>query len=197
MAVDLGRFWPMDTDFNEEFWPTLARMRQECPVVHSTAKDGFWAVSSFDDIRNAAWDPETFSSAVCVTSVPIAKKEPAVPGMSDPPLHTTLRKALVPWFSPRAVASMEPTMRAVIRRLIGDVADRGSCDFMREVAAPYPSSIFFEAVLGIDDRNDLDRLIEWTDEIVVNPEYAHQTFDAYSQWCGDLLDEHRQACLAR
>jgi cytochrome P450 len=193
MTVDIGKFWPLDEDFNEEFWPTLARMRNQCPVVHSTAKDGFWVLSSFEDIRKAARDTETFSSAVCVTSVPTAKKEPAVPGMSDPPLHTGLRKALIPWFSPRSVAAIEPTMRAVIQRLIGAVIDRGSCEFMREVAAPYPSRIFFEAVLGIGDRDDLHQLIEWTDEFLINPEYAHETFQAYSQWCDTLLRERRQA----
>jgi cytochrome P450 len=193
MTVDIGKFWPLDEDFNEEFWPTLARMRDQCPVVHSTAKDGFWALSSFEDIRKAARDPETFSSAVCVTSVPTAKKEPAVPGMSDAPLHTGLRKALIPWFSPRAVAAIEPVMRAVVQRLIGTVIDRGSCEFMREVAAPFPSRVFFEAVLGLGDRDDLHQLVEWTDETVINPEYAHAAFQAFSQWSEALLRERRQA----
>lgn len=193
MTVDIGKFWPLDEDFNEEFWPTLARMRDRCPVAHSTAKDGFWALSSFEDIRKAARDTGTFSSAVCVTSVPMAKEEPAVPGMSDPPLHTGLRKALIPWFSPRSVAAIEPTMRAVIQRLIGAVIEHGTCEFMREVAAPYPSRVFFEAVLGIGDRDDLHQVIEWTDEIVIDPEHAHGTFQAYSEWCDALLRERRQA----
>jgi cytochrome P450 len=191
MTVDVEKFWPMDADFSADFWPTLEHMRGNCPVVHSTAKDGFWALSTFDDIRAAAWDVETFSSATCVTPVPMARTEPSVPGMTDPPLHTGVRKALVPWFSPRAVAAIEPTMRTVMRRLLDGVADRGTCEFMKEIAAPFPSRIFFEAVLRIGHRDDLDKLIEWTDEIVVNPEFAHSTFADYSAWCGELLEQYR------
>ena len=83
---------PSGSDPANEYDPTLpetfdsehiefADLRARCPVAHSTAFDGFWAVTRYEDVNQILMDPDTF-----ITSV-----RNVVPGSSTtgrrPPLH--------------------------------------------------------------------------------------------------------------
>jgi cytochrome P450 len=62
--------------------------------------------------------------------------------------HARLRRLVSQAFTPRAVDTLRPAMRAVAHELIDGFAAQGACEFMVAFADPYPSRII-AALLGI------------------------------------------------
>src|SRR5690349_12160804 len=61
------------------------------------------------------------------------------PGFAvDPPQHTPYRRALSEQFSPQFVRTLEPKVRAMARELIDQIAPRGECEFVDDMAFPMP-----------------------------------------------------------
>ena len=63
--------------------------------------------------------------------------------------HTQFRKLVSRAFTPRTVERVRPAMRAVFDGLLDAVLPRGRCEFVAEVAYPYPPQIIC-ALLGVD-----------------------------------------------
>jgi cytochrome P450 len=55
----------------------------------------------------------------------------------------------MPSFSPKAVKGMEGKIRYWAEKIVGEVADRGECDFIHDVTELFPVSIFME-LMGMD-----------------------------------------------
>ncbi|GMU78589.1 MAG: cytochrome P450 [Acidimicrobiia bacterium] len=70
--------------------------------------------------------------------------------MLDPPLHTRLRGAIAPAFTPRAIRASEATTRALTRSLLDELVPRGRFDVVRELAAPVATAATC-AQLGLSD----------------------------------------------
>jgi cytochrome P450 len=66
----------------------------------------------------------------------------------DPPHHTRLRRLVAGAFTPRAVRSLEPVVRAEAERRVARVAGAGTFDLVAEVAEPLPVAVIGE-LLGI------------------------------------------------
>jgi cytochrome P450 len=83
--------------------------------------------------------PEQYSSKFA----PIGRAaRPLIPIQVDPPEHHRYRKLLDPMFSPRAIASLEPTIARLVNEHIDRFEDRGECSFDDELAVPLPSQVF-------------------------------------------------------
>jgi cytochrome P450 len=77
--------------------------------------------------------------------IPRVPKPPVfIPLSLDPPVNLPYRKALIPHFQPKALARLEPRMRAFARDLVAEVADAGRCDFVHDIASRFPVSVFME-----------------------------------------------------
>lgn len=63
--------------------------------------------------------------------------------------HTQFRKLVSRAFTPRTVERIRPAMRAVLDALLDPVCARGSCEFVSEVAYPYPPQMIC-ALLGVE-----------------------------------------------
>ncbi len=63
--------------------------------------------------------------------------------------HTQFRKLVSRAFTPRTVERVRPAMRDVLDALLDPVCARGTCDFVSEVAYPYPPQMIC-ALLGVD-----------------------------------------------
>lgn len=127
--------------------PTLARMRERCPVAYSDQYGGYWVVTRYEDVLRVAQDWETFSSELGV-SVPETKMTMrAIPEHVDPPLHRAYKRLINAYFTPAAVAPYEAPTRALVTRLIDGFVERGKADFLTELARPFPGLAFFELVL--------------------------------------------------
>ncbi|WP_094286420.1 cytochrome P450 [Mycobacterium lehmannii] len=77
--------------------------------------------------------------------------------------HRRLRGLVSKAFTPRATARMDPTIHTVVNELIDRVADLGRCEFVDDIARPYPIPVIC-ALLGAP-RQDWQRFSRWAEDI--------------------------------
>jgi cytochrome P450 len=142
------------------------------------AGPGFWAVLSHAEVKQVLRNPAVFSSQSGATQI----RDPATPQALayvrrmmlnlDPPEHTRLRGLLTKAFTPRAIARLEHKIHGWARELVAAVADRGECDFAKDVAAALPLLTLAE-VFGVPAR-DRWLMFDWSNRVIgyQDPEYA-------------------------
>ncbi len=118
------------------------RLRRECPVAHSNAWGGFWALMRHADVLNAASDSDIYitSKQNVVPKVAFTGRRP--PLHLDPPEHTPYRRALQPLMSARRIEPFEPVIRGICRELLGPMAARGGGDICEEFSSRMPIRVF-------------------------------------------------------
>jgi cholest-4-en-3-one 26-monooxygenase len=181
--------------FGREPHDAFAWMRANAPVYYDEAND-LWAAASYAAVKAASVDTESFSSAGG-----IRPKSPPLPMMIDfdAPEHVRRRRLVSEGFTPRRVRAMEDRLRIVCDALIDQVCEQGSCDFVRDVAAPLPI-IMIGDMLGVapEDRDDL---LRWSDDMLKSqgspdPEAMIRALDAftgYSDYIHPVFDERRSS----
>jgi cytochrome P450 len=119
-----------------------ARLRTECPVAHSEAWGGFWALMKHEDVAAAAADSDTFitSQQNVIPKVAFTGRRP--PLHLDPPEHTPYRRALAPLFSPKKIERLEPIIRRVCRDLLRPMTAKGGGDICADYSAHMPVAVF-------------------------------------------------------
>jgi cytochrome P450 len=134
-------------------------VRAAGPVLFSNNR---YLLTRREDVEWALRNPELFSSreAFAMMHSPL----PLVPIAFDPPEHTRYRKILQPFFSPRALASLLPSLQSQIDELIDGIAAKSECEAIAELAIPYPSTVFL-ALFGLP-LEDRERLITWKDTVI-------------------------------
>ena len=128
----------------DSIYEDFRTLRSRCPVAHSSAYEGFWAVASYDDVLQILLNPDLY-----ITSV-----RNVVPGSSttgrrpplhlDPPDHTPYRRAIDRALRPARVASVEAATRGIAARLAADLVARGEADFVEHFSSPLPAYVFGE-----------------------------------------------------
>ena len=151
--------------------PLWQQLRREDPI-HWT--EGlvrpFWSITRHDDIVAVFSEPNLFTSTrgVVVPSSPEMEREQVTAErngagqmmiMTDPPLHGAMRRAFNRLFLPRAVGAYDDPGRKLVAEILDAVLDRGSCDFVVEVAARLPMAFICE-IMGIP-RCDWDEMFTW------------------------------------
>ncbi|WP_321393813.1 cytochrome P450 [Emcibacter sp.] len=118
------------------------RLRSQCPVAHSDAWGGFWALTRYDDVANAASDSDNFITSVqnVVPKVAFTGRRP--PLHLDPPEHTPYRRALAPLLTAKQVARFEPVIRDICNDLLDRMLEQGGGDICNEYSAPMPIRTF-------------------------------------------------------
>lgn len=139
MKQDFDPLLPEDFDSPHAEY---ARLRSECPVAHSDAWGGFWALMKYADVAAAATDGQTYitSKQNVVPKVAFTGRRP--PLHLDPPEHTPYRRALSPLLAPQRVARFEPVIRSICRELLGAMAAAGGGDICEEFSARMPIQVF-------------------------------------------------------
>jgi len=139
MSHDFNPLAPESFDSAQDEYRQL---RERCPVAHSDAWDGFWALMKHDDVAAAAADWRTFitSQQNVVPKVAFTGRRP--PLHLDPPEHTPYRRALTPLLTERKVAALEPVIRAISRDLLGRMVAAGGGDVCADFSARMPVAVF-------------------------------------------------------
>src|SRR3954463_8327167 len=155
-----------DPRWTENPFPIWDELRSECPVVHTKRFLGVYLPTTYQAVKEVAYDTEHFSSRrVGVRDVrPEVTRTAAPPIPSDPPEHKPAKQLLLPPFTPDAMKRLEPRVRAICNELIDEFIADGKCD----AAARYTKHIPVRAIahmLGIPEK-DGELFIKWIHEIL-------------------------------
>ena len=124
----------------------------KCPVAHSDSFDGgFWMLSRYKDVYDAAINVGVFSSAGPVT-IPALPPPRIICIEQDDPEHRKYRKPLQGWFSVRRMAALEPSIRSVVTALIDEIVEQGEGDLAEAVANNFPT-IAIALMLGLPEED--------------------------------------------
>jgi cytochrome P450 len=137
-------FDPLAPETFDSPYELFSRLRAECPVAHTHAWDGVWALAKYDDVRAAAADSSTFITSVqnVVPKVAFTGRRP--PLHLDPPEHTPYRAALNPLLSEARVAALEPAIRRFSGELLDPLIARGKGDICGDFSSHLPIYVFAE-----------------------------------------------------
>ena len=186
-------------------------LRSRCPV-HWTSRiteypeeDGFWSVTTADDIHTVSRDWETYSSANGITALrnaimPVELISAMFIGM-DPPKHDRLKALFQRGFTPKRIADHEDEIRAIAVRVLDGIDDgRETVDLVPEVAQPVVSRVI-HSFMGIPPEDDAiwARLMNETlgaGDPDMNPEgvevVMQRDIPEIFERCGRLIAERRE-----
>jgi cytochrome P450 len=178
---------------DEDFHLAIKRLHDPgVPEVFWTPRNGgHWVLTRGEDIHKVFADYEHFSNHALTVPRASAPPIPMYPIFLDPPEHTTFRALINPWFSPKAVAGLEPKARALAIDLIEAIRPRGRCDFVTDFAQHLPIQVFMSIVdVPASDRQDL---LKWADGMVrpEKPEDVHETIKHIFAYASEKIAERR------
>jgi cytochrome P450 family 142 subfamily A polypeptide 1 len=168
-----------------EVW---AEMRRASPV-HWDPVAQVWGIAKYHDVVAVEKNPKTFSSYRAPR--PHGEHLPMMISMDDPE-HQRRRSLVNRGFTPRRVNGHEPMLRDLCRTIINKVAEKGSCDFVWDIAAPLPLLVIAE-LLGYDSSWH-DDLLRWSEELMlptepdITPEMIQQRLEAGSRTIMEFRD---------
>jgi cytochrome P450 len=139
-------------------------LREHSPVVHTERFLGCYLPTTYEAVKEIAYDTEHFSSRRVIVRDVRPELIPSPPITSDPPAHKPAKQLLLPSFTPDAVKKLEPRVRAICNALIDEFVNDGRCD----AAARYTKHIPVRTIahmLGIPEA-DGDLFIKWIHEIL-------------------------------
>ncbi|ODR23823.1 cytochrome P450 [Mycolicibacterium sp. GESEQ-9] len=146
---------------------TYDELRSRSPWYHNDFGPGFWEIVNYEGILQVMQDPQTFSSSV-VTALDPDPQYKWIPEMLDGDEHRQWRRQLGPLFAPNAITRLDDTVRARAIECVDAVAGKGSCDFIAEFAAQFPTTIFLE-LMGLP-ADELDQFLRWETAILHSPQ---------------------------
>jgi hypothetical protein len=179
--------------------PLYRRLRDEAPVCPVRRWDA-WALSRFQDVWDVSRDAARFSSAGGTLPAQVLTRQQApypILNYVDPPEHRALRGIFLPLLRPRAVARLEPMVRALAVELLESARARGGLDAMDGFAVPFASRIAAR-LIGVPDA-DLPRMVDWVrrffqhdpDDGSMSPDGVRAT-EEVNAYCALLARERRR-----
>ncbi len=152
-------FWVRPWEEREGAFQTLRRERpmsfyEEMEIPDTSIPiprgDGYWAVTRHADILEASRKPEIFCSGRGATGIPdlppiFLEFFGSLINMDDPG-HLRLRQLVSSGFTPKRLARMEADVERSAARVIDGVIEKGECDFVTELCAPFPIGIICDMV---------------------------------------------------
>jgi cytochrome P450 len=166
--------WVQELDFlndaavHADPYPTLARLRSECPVAHMETQGGYWIVTRHADVHRVLKDNVNFSNAKLSPGTYNKNvRQDLGPNLliqSDPPMHWAYRQVVAPTFTPARAVQLESVTRDLSKRLLQQIRDRGECEFVHDFAIDLSGEAILP-LIGVPDE-DRDELLNaaWGEE---------------------------------
>lgn len=154
------------TDTPQEIYPQFRAAQQQAPIALGPIGP---EVISYDLARTVLRDPRfvippgIHLSAHGITSGPLWDRVTRSILNMEGDEHRRLRGLVSKAFTPRATARMDDTIHLVVNELIDRVADTGRCEFVADIARPYPIPVIC-AFLGAP-REDWQQFSRWAEDI--------------------------------
>jgi hypothetical protein len=160
-------FDPFDYEFHEDPYPLYRALREEAPIYWNE-EIGFWAFSRHADVLAGFkdWEHFTNTGGISLEVGELSADSTAVLSIlaMDPPRHDRIRALVSRGFTPRRVADLEPSVRALAVRYLERAREAGRCDFVADFAGRLPMDVVSE-MLGVP-APDRDELRGWSDTIL-------------------------------
>lgn len=99
------------------------------------------ATGRHDVVRAILPDWRRFTSTAKPCDDPFSLVPPILV-TEDPPEHTEVRKALMPFFTPAALGQYTDAFAAEADRIVGEAIERGSADAVKDIAAAFVLKVF-------------------------------------------------------
>ncbi len=146
--------------------PELFRkIRDISPVAWTEAHGGYWVVTGYAELAEAARDDEVFSSEHDTGDHLVVQGHEGFGGIKipphpqwagfmeqDPPETNPVRRLLNPFLSPAAVERLKPEIEDATIGFVDRVIESGSCDFIDDIGAPVPAATTLKLLgLPIDE----------------------------------------------
>ena len=153
-------------------------------IFYTTGDRGHWVVTRAADARDMLRQPDKFSSDPSHNPANVRCPR-TLPNQSDPPEHTAFRRIVNAYFSPAGLQKMETPIRQLARELISQVAGKGSCEFVRDIAQRFPVEIFLR--MSDAPLSDREHLIAIADRFTRAPDITERL--AALKDLGDYLQQ--------
>jgi len=150
-----------DPGIRRDLHRQYSRILKEAPgIFWSPNNGGHWMVTRYDTINAVVMDTTHFSTEH--SQIPKISNPPRfIPLNYDPPENMPYRKVLMPFFSPKAVKAMDEQIEFHANRIVDAVKDKGRCEFVRDVAAPFPVTVFMILMgLPLERFNDFRQMVD-------------------------------------
>jgi cytochrome P450 len=129
-------------------------LREESPIAYSEAWGGYWILSGYKPLFEAARDDATFSSARTsdggeglTVVIPKTPHPFHIPIEIDPPEFRKWRKIINLITAPAAIERIEPMVKHYVTWFIDQIIEDGRCDMAEVITVP---SIVTVDWLGLD-----------------------------------------------
>ncbi len=187
---------PFSHEFHADPYPVYRWLRDHAPCYRNETA-GFYALSRYTDVIEASQQPLLYSSAEG-TTIESLDTQALLPMMifMDPPEHDVQRKLVSRAFTPRAIAELEPFVRATAIECLEPLRGQGGGDFVEEFSAILPMNVIME-LLGVPsaDRNTLrhwmDATLDRLEEPPYIPDHAVEAMARTGEYWSALLAEKR------
>ena len=157
--IDLTDARLFEQGFPHDVFTTL---REESPVhwqpfspdFPGDHDPGFWVFSRYDDVQAASRDPELFCSldGPGLSGLPPEMRGTMLVSM-DGPAHVRQRRLISAGFTPRMVGKLEAQAREWTVEIVERARERGTCDFVQDVAYQLPMHMIADIVgIPVEDR---------------------------------------------
>ncbi len=135
-------------------WGIYEVMRGKAAAHFSDAHGGFWSIVRYHDVKAAARDHRTFSSAGG-TSIGERRNGSSAPAKApieyDPPEHTRFRKAMQEPFLPRKMEELTAGIQSSVKDLMDQISEKGDFDIVEDLAESVPQEVLSK-IVGFDDK---------------------------------------------
>ncbi|MDQ2678710.1 MAG: cytochrome P450 [Actinomycetota bacterium] len=146
-------------------------LRRDAPVFWHPEPNGsgFWAITKHDDVRHVSRDTETFSSELGSTFIPdqdeeaLAQIRLTILNM-DPPKHQRYRRLVSRGFTPKVIAKLVEDIDHRAEAVVDEIAERGECEFVNDVAAKVPVQMICE-MIGLEPET-WPKMVELSNRLI-------------------------------
>jgi cytochrome P450 len=139
---------PWDDSYDyEQVWG-LYQLLRDSPPTFDERHGGFWTLTRYDEVRAAAADFATFSSADGVVLGLGRKQRPFVPVEVDPPAAAVYRALLQPLMTRAQLEAVRPAIEAQVAALVQVITEQGTADVVEELCEPLPVAAI-SALVGL------------------------------------------------
>jgi cytochrome P450 family 142 subfamily A polypeptide 1 len=186
----------LDPRFYDDPWEGYRWLRHNAPIWWDAANE-LWVISKHEDVSHISRHQDLYSAAQGVR--PKVAAPMSIISMDDPE-HTRQRRLINKGFTPRTVRKLTDHMRALTNQIIDEIAERGECDFVEDVAIHVPLIVIAE-LMGLDPDQRLN-LYRWSDAMMagdghVDPDdpvliKAAEAGGEFALMCLELIEKRRQ-----